>query len=163
MIMKNKTDKLHSYLKIFFWSNIIILTGVFVFLLQIKGPEFGHGVEKNIIFERYAIIFTMIAIPGALKLFSVLINKRKDLPADKFLKEYIKIYVLRAIIMDTAVIVNLIGFYMYEASNFVYLSVIAIFALCFSFPGKGLMYKEEVHATAESENNIEINDKEEEL
>ncbi len=163
--MKNRADKLYFYLKLFFWSNVIILIGVLLFLLQIKGPDFGEHIEGNVVLERYAIILTLVAIPGALKLFSVLINKKKEQSSDQFLTDYLKIYMLRAAILDIVVIVNLIGFYIYEASNFVYLTIVTLFAICFSFPGRSAMYKDEKEEKNEGEdvdnNIIEPNNKEE--
>jgi hypothetical protein len=161
--MKTRADKLYFYLKLFFWSNIIILIGVLLFLLQIKGPDFGEHIEGNIVLERYVIILTLVAIPGALKLFSVLINKKKGQPSEQFLTDYMKIYMLRAAILDIVVIVNLIGFYIYEASNFVYLTIITLFAICFSFPGRSIMHKdekeEEIEDKEADENNIETDNK----
>lgn len=155
--MKSQTDKIHFYLKFFFWCNIVVLTTVFLLLLQIKGPDFGKDMQSNIIFERYAIIFTLIAIPGALKLYSVLINKKKDMSPDQSAKRYVNLYMLRAGMLDAAVIVNLIGFYMNEAVNFVYLTIIALFAVCFSFPNK-IVPAEEV---ADIENDVESENEEE--
>jgi len=134
--MKINPDKLYFYLKLFFWCNIILFVLVFLFILRIKGPDFGTDTDSSVIFERYAIILTLIAIPGALKLFSVLINKKKDTSPDQFLKRYLQLYMFRTGVLDLVVIVNLVGFYIYESVNFVYLISIAILAICFSFPVK---------------------------
>lgn len=109
---------------------------VLLALLQMKGPDFGMDTQSGIIFERYAIILTLVAIPGALKLYPVLLNKKKDISPEQFLKRYFRIYMLRAGILDLAVVMNLIGFYIYESVNFVYLVCITILAICFSFPVK---------------------------
>lgn len=109
---------------------------VLLALLQMKGPDFGMDTQSGVIFERYAIILTLVAIPGALKLYPVLLNKKKDISAEQFLKRYFRIYMLRAGILDLAVVMNLIGFYIYESVNFVYLVCITILAICFSFPVK---------------------------
>ena len=109
---------------------------VLLALLQMKRPDFGMDTQSGIIFERYAIILTLVAIPGALKLYPVLLNKKKDISPEQFLKRYFRIYMLRAGILDLAVVMNLIGFYIYESVNFVYLVCITILAICFSFPVK---------------------------
>lgn len=137
--MKNKADKLYKLLKIIFWINILVVCGVTLFMLQIKGPDFGENVQSNVLFERYSIILTLIAVPLALKLFSVLVNRKKDLHGNDFLNSYLWIYVLRTAILDIAAVVNIVGFFIYEASNFVYLTVVVLFALCFTFPGKDIM------------------------
>lgn len=155
--MKAQTDKIHFYLKLFFWCNIVVLTMVFLLLLQIKGPDFGRDMQGNIVFERYAIIFTLIAIPGALKLYSVLMNRKKDMSPEQSSKRYVNIYMLRAGILDAAVIVNLVGFYVSEAVNFVYLTIIALFAICFSFPAKIVPTEENM----DIENNVETENEEE--
>lgn len=128
--------KTYTALKWLFGINIIIIAGITLYMLQIKGPDFGLETQNGVIFERYAIILTLIAIPAALKLFSVMTGKLQDLPKQEKNKKYISYYILRIIILDMAAAVNIIGFYLYESTNFVYLAVIVMFALCFTFPGK---------------------------
>lgn len=132
--MKNKIDKKNTILRWFFWLNIIVISGITLCMLQIKGPDLNSKTGNNTTYERYAIMLTLIAIPAALKIFSVLTEKSKNQPQAEFQKKYIRNYVLRSAILDITALINIIGFYKYESSNFVYLAVIVMFAICFTYP-----------------------------
>lgn len=134
--MKNRIKKYFIGLSIVFWSNVVLFSILLVGLLLVKGPEFASETQNSVIFERWAIILTLATIPGALKLFHFLLNKIQSLPLDVFLKKYGQIFLLRMVILDIAGIVNIIGFYIYENLNFVYMSILIIFALFFCCPNK---------------------------
>lgn len=154
--MENKQSKLHSNLKKVFWINTLTLIAAAIALMYIVGPFWGEGVEQHVVFERYAIIVSLICIPLALKLFHSRVKAAETMEQDIYLKKYTEAYYLRFAIIDAAVIFNLVGFFLFESQNLILMAVICIFALFFCFPSKGSII------TGEDE-DIETGDEKDEI
>lgn len=133
--MTDKYKRLQKKLSLIFWVNIILFTAAFLIVLYIKGLiNLGNGV--NVAFEQYSIIFTIIGIPGALKLFHSIYKKAESSESEIFLKKYFNAYMLRLLILDTVIILNIAGIYSLNSQNALYMTIITIFALVFCYPSK---------------------------
>jgi len=135
--MIEKYNKLYKKLLVIFWANAILAVAALLLLLYNNGFEFSHG--ENVLFEQYSIIFTIIVIPGALKLFHYQYKKAEHLEDNIFLKKYFRSYLLRLAILDAGIILNLAGIYSFNSQNALYMSFITIFALVFCYPGKKII------------------------
>ncbi len=71
-----------------------------------------------------------------------------------FTKKYTTAYYLRLIIFDVMVMLNLIGFQLYNSHNTMYLTIMIIFALFFCYPNKQALQNESENE--KSENNKPI-------
>ena len=151
--MKNKQKKLHSNLKKLFWINTLTFLAFTIALMYIVGPFWGEGVEQHVVFERYAIIITLISIPLALKLFHSQTKKAESDEDDIYLKKYKTAYYLRFAIIDAAIIFNLVGFYLFQSQNLILMAVICIFALFFCYPPKDWARIKEEDVKIENDNN----------
>ncbi|NDV67517.1 hypothetical protein [Dysgonomonas sp. 25] len=130
-----KEKKIYKRLSIFFWLNIVLLGGFFLFILQQKGENFGN-IPSNVALERWAIIITIAAIPFALKVFHSLLKKLKAGEAAHFHNKYVWLYTARILILDMVALLNIIAFEIYESNNFIYLTIVIIFAMMFCYPNR---------------------------
>ena len=140
--MKNKDkapEKAYRLLKQIFVINLTLLVAATGYLMYIKGPVWGDGVEPNVIFERYAIILTLAAIPLALKLFHTKIKKYESLTDELFTAKYKLHYIIRLAILDFVVIFNLVGFYLFESQNLILMALIGLFSVLFCYPNKSML------------------------
>lgn len=152
--MSNQIKKTYTLQIVVFWVNIILLAIALLVVLQAKGSNFASSPATNIGFERYAIILTLAIIPISLKLFHSYHQKIKNLSQVTFTKKYTTAYYLRLIIFDVMVMLNLIGFQLYNSHNTMYLTIMIIFALFFCYPNKQALQNESENE--KSENNKPI-------
>lgn len=135
--MKTPEHKLHKWFSILFWANIIVIVILFLIILWMKGPDFGN-IPTNVAFERWAIILTLGSIPFALKMFHTLLSKTKGQEKAKIIKRYKQLFIARLLLLDSVATMNIIGFQIYESSNFIYMTIVIIFALFFCYPDKNI-------------------------
>ncbi len=133
--MTDEYKKLRKKLLAIFWTNMILSVAALLILIYIKGILNLHN-GGNVLFEQYSIIFSIIAIPGALKLFHSQSKKIELLEGEIFLKKYFNSYILRLLILDAVIILNLAGIYSFNSLNAVYMTLIIIFALAFCYPAR---------------------------
>ena len=147
--MIEEYNKLYKKLLILFWINIVLSTAALLLVLYNNDFDLKNG--GNVLFEQYSIIFTVAAIPGALKLFHYQYKKAEQLEDSIFLKKYLNSYILRLAILDAVIILNLAGIYSFDSQNALYMSLITIFALAFCYPGKKII-KERQNNTEHKDN-----------
>lgn len=155
--MEITKEKVQSRSLAFFWINIISIIIIFLILLYSKGPDIGKNIETSVTFERYAIIFTMIGIPLALKLFHSQYQKIQLLTLEAYLAKYSLIYLTRIAILDAVIILNMVGVYLFESQNSIYMTVITIFALMFCYPAKNSLAIKEAEPEIETKDNTNLN------
>lgn len=151
--MNDTFRRLNTRLLIFFWCNLLFFVSALLFILYVKGPDVGVENPDGVVFERYAIIITLACIPLALKFYHSQYKKiqQNDEEPQPFLKKYVRIYVLRTLILDLAIIANIAGIYVFGAKNFIFMTIITLFALLFCFPNKSYL---EPKADTDIEENI---------
>ncbi len=132
--MTEKQKGLYKKLLAIFWINLIVIISAFLVLLYQRGMILDNG--GNLQFEQYSIIFTLIGIPAALKIFHSKYKKMQALEEAPFLEKLFSSYMLRIAILDAVILLNLAGIYSFNSQNAVYMTIITIFALFFCYPGK---------------------------
>lgn len=130
---------MHKQFSIIFWGNLLVFVIIFLVLLQIKGPDFGTNIESDITFERYAIIITLASIPLSLKLFHNMMTKARNTANTNLEAVYKKAYFTRLGILDFAAIINIVGFQLFEASNFIYMTIVVLMTMLFCYPNKNIL------------------------
>ena len=98
--MRDKDRNTYKNLIILFWADILILIGVLLRMLYLKGPDFASTPASNISFERYAIMLSLICIPSVLKLFHTYHKKISSPENNKYEQKYILIYIIRLSIFN---------------------------------------------------------------
>ena len=121
-------EKTHRYLRNIHYANFVLLLVIFIMfsLLKPRQPVAGY-----VYFQQVMIIFAIIAIPAALKLFS---SQLKKIMLTGNLEKYKKIYHIRLGILDLIFIINIAGLYATGIMNFSFMAIITIFALFFCLP-----------------------------
>lgn len=155
--MEYNQKKLQTHLKKLFWINILSIIIATIALMYIIGPFWGESVVQNVVFERYAIIISLICIPLGLKFFHTQVKKAENEERSIYLKKYKNAYYLRFAIMNIAIIFNLVGFYLFESQNLILMALICTFALFFCYTGKNsIRTEEDIYAEDKEENSNNI-------
>lgn len=145
--MDTPEKSLNRRLKIYF---TISLTITVILLLFVADYTIRYSIlAPNVMLERYGIMITIIAIPGALKLFQFFMNKQKKDNVGEYLSKYRFYYIVRLIILELVCFFNILSLYITGSKNFMFMTIITIFALFFCLPQMGNVREE----NEESENN----------
>ncbi|MDO5663663.1 MAG: hypothetical protein Q4G63_00220 [Bacteroidia bacterium] len=119
-------------LSVHFWSSIIVLAILFL-LVILKLISFETTFPVTVTAEMYAIGITLIAIPGALKLFADKIKKiPKGTDKVKVIQSFRSAYFLRLYIIDIVVMGNIFLFALSRNNNFMWLTIVlfVVFVFC---------------------------------
>lgn len=150
-------QKLYKRYSLFFWLNNIFIILVFIAVFLLEGGDVGNNASSNVTLERWSIIITLASIPFALRMFHSYLKKSNILEHSQYLSRYKKLYIGRLLLLDLVAGINIIGFEIYKANNFIYLTIVVIFALLFCHPNRDDLAKRD---TATKENNTNSNDSE---
>ena len=132
--MSKKLERRQTILLLIFWINIIILSGILLFLLYHTGIGGKSITEDDFMYERFGIIFILILIPISLKFYHNRHSKILALEEDKYLSKMSLYYYLRILLIDFAIVFNLACFYSIGAMNFFYLALIGILSFFVCYP-----------------------------
>ena len=96
---------------------------------------FPDTVDLSVVVERYALLITLISIPGALKLFSVIMEKNKY-PNDEIATTllYIKAFLARFGILFLVASLNIILYGLSLNQNYMLCTLITFTAYIFTYP-----------------------------
>ena len=149
--MSNKEklmDLTIRYLKLHYWLSLIILVAYFMLDLFNIVPSFSVAQGVGVIFERYSIVITIIAIPAALKLFSEILKKVTPTSSvDIAMKEYKKAFFIHLYIINAMTLMNILLYSISQNMNFFWLTVVLFIVYIFCKPSypelEGLMKKKE--------------------
>ncbi len=90
--------------------------------------------------ERYTLLITMLSIPGALKLYSMIMSKNKHPEDTNFTTAlYRKAYITRFGILFFVATLNIILYAISFNKNFMLLTLITFTAYIFSYPSEGYL------------------------
>lgn len=153
--IEKKQKSIHTLLTCVFFLNLVIFAAILLIFLFLKGDVFKSIDNGNVIYERYAIIITLALVPVALKLFQKLSLKYSVLPSDEYLCKYTWIYILRMLLIDIAIAINIVGFYIFDSKNLAYLTVVPLFALAFCFPSKRIPLKDTLEEKIDNNTSID--------
>lgn len=156
-----KIDATVKLLKTHYWINIIVLATLFILAMFKLTPFFEEKQVVNIVVERYIIVITIMAIPGILKLFSVLLKKvPKEARPEIVFSKYKKAYYTR---LYTIGLLTLINIFLYDYSgnlNFFWITTVLFILYIYckpSFPElKKLLISEEENSGVDTNLNQEF-------
>ena len=90
--------------------------------------------------ERYTLLITMLSIPGALKLYSMIMSKNKYPEDENFTTAlYKKAYLTRFGILLFVATLNIVLYAISFNQNFMLLTLITFTAYIFSYPSEGYL------------------------
>ena len=128
---------IQKQLTIVYWVFIIIPV-VFAILMDTGQIETGilintdQGGTQEFVLQIVAILYTLLAIPTALKLFKIPGVARRLQHATP--AEYRQLAILRLVCLELALIINFTGYYLYANSSFFHLGLIVLLAFVFVYP-----------------------------
>ena len=101
---------------------------------------FPDSVNISVVVERYALLITLVSIPAALKLFSV-IMKKNNYPneEDKTTSLYIKAYLARFSILFLVASLNIILYGISLNQNYMLCTLITFTAYVFTYPAENYL------------------------
>lgn len=104
------------------------------------------------VLQRYALLITLLGIPGSLKLFSVIMNKNSH-PADKGITTgvYKKAFITRFGILLLIATMNIVLYAISFTQNYMLLTLITFTAYIFSYPSDSYLYAVEERKQQEEE------------
>lgn len=113
-----------------------------------------YAIEISDTLERYVILITLISIPGALKLFSMIVKKNNQ-SEDKQLmtSTYKKAFVTRFSILFLVATINIVLFGLTFKQNFMLCTLVTFTAYLFCYPSSSYLTKKE--APQIKHNNLE--------
>ncbi|HTN68850.1 MAG TPA: hypothetical protein VLZ33_05245 [Dysgonamonadaceae bacterium] len=130
-----KVKSVVPFLKRLFYISI---GAQFVFFISVafKWIEImPDSTDISITLERYALLVTLISIPGALKLFSVIMKKNKQPEDEKTTNAiYIKAYITRFGILFLVASINILLFAISFKQNFLLCSLVTFTTYLFCYP-----------------------------
>ena len=113
----------------------------------------------SVVLERYALLITLLGIPGSLKLFSMIMNKNSH-PEDKSITTdvYKKAFIARFGILFLVATMNIILYAISFNQNYMLLTLITFTAYIFSYPSDNYLSeveekKQQDEEKEEKENN----------
>ena len=148
--MKSKSV-IHN-LKLLFFIAIGVQAALFVaiaFRMIDILPEYD---AISVVIERYSLLITLISIPGALKLFSMIMEKNEH-PNDEITTKslYIKAFLVRFGILFFISSINIILYALSLKQNFMLCTLITFTAYIFSYPSSNYLTESTVEVEKEEQ------------
>lgn len=130
-----KIQSVIQRLKHFFYFavviQVILLLSVAFKLINLM-PD---AANVSLTLERYALLITLISIPGAMKLFSIIMKGNKH-PGNEYITSilYIKAFTVRFSILFLVACINIFLFALSFNQNFLLLTLATFTAYLFTYP-----------------------------
>ena len=148
----NSTTLILNLKRLFYIALGVQIAFLVSFAFQWISISSGSG-EIPIALERYTLLITLLGIPGALKLFSVIMNKNsKD--NNSITAVYKKAFITRFGVLFLVASLNIVLYAISLNQNFMLLTLITFTAYIFSYPSEG-------HLNTSQENREPEQDREE--
>lgn len=142
-----KSLKNHFYIHV---SVVIVLFLLIVFNV-IPLPDYSQSIGLTV--QTYSIMLTLVALPGALKLYSVNVKKKQTDDIDKTTKYFRKIFFQRLYIVAFALLLNMILFGFTRVQNYAWLALISLMIYAFCMPREDDLYNLFTKTTESEETN----------
>ena len=135
---------------VFFWVLPAFLLGAWEFELIPVGSIEGN-VQATYYFETIGILLTALCIPFSLKLFSLVLKKKIDnMTITLALKRYVQMSIVRLGILEIAIIVNLLCYYLTLSSTGNLCMLIGLTASLFCLPSEKKL-RNELHISKDED------------
>ena len=103
--------------------------------------------------ERYVLLLTLVSIPGALKLFSIIMKKNKHLEnKDMTNTIYIKAFIVRFGILFLVASINILLFAFSYNQNFLLCTLVTFTAYIFTYPSMNYLNVDDMSEDEENRN-----------
>ncbi len=120
--------KKHFYIHV----SVMILLFLLIFFDIIQLPDFSSSIGLTV--QTYTIMLTLIALPGALKLYSVNVKKKQTEDKDKTVKYFRKVFFQRLYIVAFSAVLNMLLFGFTRVQNYAWLALISFLVYAFCMP-----------------------------
>ncbi len=147
-----KSESVIRSLKLLFYTAFIVQATLFVSFAFKWIYISPYASNIPIAVESWALLLTLFGIPGALKLFSVIMNKNKNTEDERFTTTlYKKAFMARFGILFLVATLNIILYAFSFKQNYMLLTLITFTAYIFSYPSVNYLKvnKKEEKATEE--------------
>ncbi len=135
---------------VFFWVLPAFLLGAEEFELIPVGSIEGN-IQATYYFETIGILLTALCIPLSLKLFSLVLKKKIDnMTITLALKRYVQMSIVRLGILEIAIIVNLLCYYLTLSSTGNLCMLIGLTASLFCLPSEKKL-RNELHISKDED------------
>ena len=135
---------------VFFWVLPAFLLGAGEFDLLPVGALVDNP-QATYYMETAGILLTALCVPLALKLFSLVLKKKIDhMTITLALKRYVQMSIVRLGILEIAIVVNLLCYYLTLSSTGNLCMLIGLTASLFCLPGEKKL-RSELHITKEKD------------
>ena len=161
--LEYRIESVIKLLKMHNWENIVGLAILFQLILLKAFPLFSGEQPVRVILERYTILATILVIPLALKLFSMMIKKEPPVSlaedairAENAIRTYKKAYYIRLYMISGVTLMNILLFSFSRNMNFLWLTVVLFLLFMFckpSYPELMKLTKIEEGRTGEDSEN----------
>lgn len=141
-----------TILKRLFYTAIIIQVALFVSLTFKWINVLPESTSISIGVESWTLLITLFSIPGALKLFSVIMEKNNH-PENKniTIALYKKAFLVRFGVLFFTATLNIVLYAFSYNQNFMFLTLITFIAYIFSYPSE--KYLDEITQNEQSKND----------
>lgn len=125
-----------------FWAIPILLIIAYETDLLPVG-RYADNPQMMYVLETVGILITVVCVPAALKLFSVVLKKRiNEVHLNEALSKYVFWSGMRLAILEIAVMLNIIIYYLVFSNVGAFCALIALTASVFCLPGEKRMCEE---------------------
>lgn len=133
--MKMKSETVINKLKQLFFIAIGIQVALFIAVAFRVIDIYLESAVISVVVERYALLVTLISIPGALKLFSMIMEKNEH-PNDEVATTslYIKAFIARFGILFLVASINIVLYALSLNQNYMLCTLITFTAYIFTYP-----------------------------
>lgn len=139
-----KQESVLLFLKRIFFFAFAIQAIIFVAVTFKKINILPEAGDVSLTLERYVLLITLIGIPGALKLFSWIMEKNKQPESkEETTKLYMKAYLIRFGILFLIASLNIVLYAISYRQNFMLFTLITFTTYLFCYPSASYLKDEE--------------------
>lgn len=130
-----KSSSIIPFLKRLFYIAIGVQVILFVTIAFKWINLMTDSANISLTLERYVLLLTLVSIPGALKLFSIIMKKNEHL-GDKEIRNtiYIKAFIVRFVILFLVASINILLFAFSYNQNFLLCTLVTFTSYIFIYP-----------------------------
>lgn len=148
-----KSNSTVSSLKYLFHIAIGVQIALFVSIAFKWVNLIPDSINISLTLERYVLLLTLVSIPGALKLFSIIMKKNKHIEnKDVTNTIYTKAFIVRFGILFLVASINILLFAFSYNQNFMLCTLVTFTAYIFSYPSMNYLNVDDVIEDEESRN-----------
>lgn len=153
--IKMNQQRVINNLRIMYFIAIGIQVILFVAIAFRFLDFYPESTTISVVVERYALLVTLAGIPGALKLFSIIMEKKDKPNSTTNIQSYIKAFMIRFGILFLIASANIVLYGLSLNQNYMLCTLIVFTAYLFTLPSDKYFTKEEI-VEEESDNENQL-------